>query len=110
MPSRATTSASCGPEKPVLSSRASAPRRAQAVSASTKPRWLRTSSATVSGGPPGSSRSATARASARSSSARQVSEPRSSMIAVASGIRAAESDTPASAFMPVRRSAVPMRT
>ena len=39
--SRSSTSRSCGPEKPVLSSSASAPMRVAAASDSTRPRWLR---------------------------------------------------------------------
>ena len=47
MPSWATTSASCGPAKPVLRWTTSAPSLAAATTAITKPRWLRARTPTV---------------------------------------------------------------
>ena len=82
-PRARSTSASWGPEKPVLSSSASAPIRAVALSASTKPRWLRHRMPTVSAGCLAQrQRDRRPRRRTAASSSAQVSEPRSSTSAV----------------------------
>ena len=83
--SAAQTAASCGAEKAVCSSSAWAPSFEAAVSASTKPRWLRQRIATVSPAAIPSALQAWASAFVRRCSSAKVSSPWSSMIAVASG-------------------------
>ena len=107
--SRARTSVSCGPEKPVFSSSAFAPSLAAALSASTKPRWLRHRIAMVRVRPSVSSAIPAASALLRASSSAQVRAPRSSMIAVACGRRAAARPIPVIAVTPWRRTTAAIR-
>ena len=87
--SRSQTSVSCGPLKAVLRNSTCAPSFEQATSVSTKPRWLRIISPTLSPSLTPASDSACAIALERSWISRKVTVPRSSMTAVLSGMRAA---------------------
>ena len=107
-PRAATTSASWGPAKEVLSSSVSAPSSDAATSDSTKPRWLRHRIAMVPmGAADGRSRPARPTASAwqRASSSDQVRLPRSSIRAVPCGRRRAASEMPVVALTPLATTA-----
>jgi hypothetical protein len=80
----------CAGESPVLSRTTSAPSLAVASIVSIGPRWLRQSTATREPGPTRRSASARASRSVRSWISRNVTVPRSSMIATRSGWRQRE--------------------
>ena len=107
--SRLTTSVSCGPAKAVLSSIASAPSLDSATIASTKPRWLRHITPTPSPSSTPASESAFASRFERSSSSANVSAPRSSTIASASGYSAAAAAKPPAGVNPQRWTAASAR-
>src|SRR4029079_17774194 len=91
--SRCTTSESAGPANDVFNSSTSAPTRLAAISASTKPRWLRAMIPRTCGAF-GRFCSAVANASARWSISRQVSVPSSSTRLGRSGQRCAAAANP----------------
>src|SRR6202011_336356 len=103
-PSRCTTSASAGPANDVFISSTSAPIRLAAISASTKPRWLRAMMPMTFGAAPAATSGwgwplrkscrPAARASARWSISRQVSVPSSSTRPGRSGQRCAAAANP----------------